>query len=391
MSARDYVDKDYYAALGVPKTATAEEVKKAYRKLARQLHPDKNPGDAKAEARFKEVSEAYDVLSDPQRRKEYDEARALFGSGGFRASGRTAGAPGPGGAGGGFTFDLGDLLGNRGASGAGAGGGFGDLFGGLFGAGTRSPQRGEDLSAEVTVSFADSMRPMEAAVRLPGAAACDTCHGTGAAPGTAPRVCAVCHGTGLTTRNQGAFALSEPCRACRGRGSVVDTPCPDCAGTGRRERVQKIRIPAGVADGQRLRVRGRGGPGVRGGPPGDLEVLVHVSPHPVFGREGSALTLTLPITFPEAALGSTVTVPTLDGPVTLRIPPGTTSGTRLRVRGRGFPQPGGERGPLLVTVEVAVPAKLSGKARSALESFAAESREDPRGHLAHLLAAGGAS
>ncbi|MHB8339706.1 MAG: molecular chaperone DnaJ [Mycobacteriales bacterium] len=378
MSARDYVEKDYYAALGVPKTATAAEVKRAYRKLARQLHPDKNPGDSKAEARFKDVSAAYDVLSDDARRKEYDEARALFGSGGFRGPRPGAAA---GGAAGGFPFDLGDLMGNA------RSGGLGDLFGGLFGGTGRGPQRGQDLAAEVTISFEDALRGLLTAVRLPGAAACDTCRGLGSAPGTAPRSCATCHGTGLSTRNQGGFALSEPCRDCRGTGSVIDTPCPDCGGTGRRERLQKIRLPAGVSNGQRVRVRGRGTPGARGGPAGDLEVLVHVGTNPVFGRDGAALTLTLPVTFPEAALGATVSVPTLDGPVTLKIPPGTTSGRRLRVKDRGFPVAGGGRGPLIVTVEVAVPAKLSGKAKSALEAFAAESQEDPRGHLAPLLGA----
>lgn len=376
MSARDYMEKDFYQVLGVPKAATPAEIKKAYRGLARKLHPDKNPGDAAAEKRFKEVSEAYDVLSDDSRRKEYDEARALFGGGGFRPG--RPGAPGPAGS----SFDLGDLLGGGRTS-----GGFGDLFGNLFGSGGRpGPQRGTDIVAEVTVSFAGALHGLEASVRVPGAAGCDVCQGSGAAPGTAPRRCPSCGGSGLVTRNQGGFALSEPCRDCRGTGSIVDTPCPACGGTGRRERMQKIRIPAGVRDGQRLRVRGRGGPaGARGGHPGDLEVTVHVTGHAVFGRDGSALTLTLPVTFPEAALGATVTIPTFDGPVTLKIPAGTTSGRRLRVKDRGFPHAGG-RGPLLVTIEVAVPAKLSRQAKASLESFAAEVHEDPRAHLTALLA-----
>ena len=366
------------------KTASADEIKKAYRKLARELHPDKNPGDAKAEARFKEVSEAYDVLSDPQERGEYDEARALFAGGGFRRGPSGGGTYGTAGG-----FDLGDLFG--GAAGGG-GGGLGDVLGGLFGGGGRhrGPLRGEDLAGSVTVGLASTMQAQEINVRLPGGAPCDVCHGSGAAPGTAPRTCPTCGGTGMTQANQGGFAFASPCATCRGEGRVIDTPCPACGGTGSRERVQKIRVPAGVRDGQRLRVRGRGTPGARGGPAGDLEVTVQVADDPVFGRDGDALTLTVPVTFPEAALGTTVTVPTLDGQVTLKVPAGTTSGRRLRVKGRGFPTRGGSRGPLLVTVEVAVPQKLTPKAREALETFAAETPGDPREHLVDLLS-GGAS
>ncbi len=374
MSARDQVEKDFYSALGVPKNASAAEVKRAYRKLARELHPDKNPGDAKAEARFKDVSEAYDVLSDDTRRKEYDEARSLFGSGGFRR-------PPPGGAGAGG-FDPNDLFGGAGA------GGLGDLFGGMFGGGAtrgRGPLRGEDVAADVTVDLASTLATQEVNVRLPGGAVCDRCHGNGAQPGTAPRACTTCGGSGITSSNQGGFAFTAPCTTCRGTGRIVDVPCSVCGGAGTRERVQKIRVPAGVRDGQRLRVRGRGTLGARGGPAGDLEVTVHVAPHPVFAREGDALTLRLPVTFPEAALGATVTVPTLDGPVTLKVPAGSSSGRRLRVRDRGFPVRGGGRGPLLVGVEVAVPQRVSGKAKEALETFADESGEDPRGHLTELL------
>src|SRR4051794_40654640 len=377
MSTRDFVEKDYYQALGVSKTASAADIKKAYRKLARELHPDKNPGDAKAEARFKEVSEAYDVLSDENRRKEYDEARTLFSAGGrpggFGGFGNGAGGPRGG------SFDLGDLLGN-------ARGGMGGLFDSIFqrsGQTTpRGPRRGADLSAELSISFEDALNGIEATVRLPGAAACETCIGTGAAPGTAPRTCPTCQGLGVISTSQGGFALSEPCRDCRGKGQIIDSPCPVCKGTGRRERLQRIRVPAGVSDGQRLRVRGRGGPGERGGPPGDLEVLVHVAPHPVFGREGANLTLSLPVTFPEAALGAEIKVPTPDGPpVTVRIPAGTSSGRRLRVRGRGMPKAGGARGDLLVTVDVAVPQKLSNAAREALEEFAKKADDNPRAHL----------
>jgi molecular chaperone DnaJ len=380
MSTRDFVEKDYYQALGVSKSASAADIKKAYRKLARELHPDKNPGDAKAEARFKEVSEAYDVLSDESRRKEYDEARTLFSAGGRPGGlgGFGNGAGGPGG----VSFDLGDLLGN-------ARGGMGGLFDSIFqrsGQTTRGPRRGADLSAELSISFEDALNGIEATVRLPGAAACETCIGTGAAPGTAPRTCPTCQGLGVISTSQGGFALSEPCRDCRGKGQIIDNPCPVCKGTGRRERLQRIRVPAGVADGQRLRVRGRGGPGERGGPPGDLEVLVHVAAHPVFGRDGANLTLTLPVTFPEAALGAEVKVPTPDGtPVTLRIPPGTSNGRRLRVRGRGMPKAGGERGDLLVTVEIAVPSRLDASAAKALEEYAKHADGNPRSHLTAML------
>jgi molecular chaperone DnaJ len=383
MGPRD-VEKDYYAALGVAKSATAADIKKAYRKLARELHPDKNPDDAKAEARFKDVSEAYDVLSDEERRKEYDEMRALFANGGGRVpggfGGRTAGGTS------GMTFNLDDLLNQTG--GASGGGGFGGLFGDLFSrAPGRGPRRGDDLMAELTISFDDALRGIEATVRLPGAAACATCAGLGTKPGTVPRTCPTCQGLGVVSRSQGGFALSEPCRDCRGKGSIIDEPCPVCHGSGRQERVQRIRVPAGVVDGQKLRVRGRGGPGDRGGPAGDLEVVVHVNPHAVFGREdGGAVTITVPVTYPEATLGADVRVPTPDGSaVTVRVPPGTSSGRRLRVRGRGAPVAGGGKGDLLVTIEVSVPSKLTPAARKALEEFAAEHADDPRAHLNPLL------
>lgn len=391
MSVRDYAEKDYYATLGVSKTASPDEVKKAYRKLARTLHPDKNPGDAKAEARFKEVSEAYDVLSDPKRKAEYDEARALFASGAFRP-GAGAGGGGPH-FGGGFNVDdLGDLLGRAGAGGgAGGGGGLGDLFGGLFnrGGGSRQPRRGADLQGQVTLSFEDALRGVETSVRLPGAAPCATCHGSGAAPGTRPHVCPTCDGQGVITRNQGGFAFSEPCVTCRGRGSVVETPCPTCGGSGRQERVQRVRIPGGVTDGRKLRVRGRGAPGERGGPAGDLEVEVHVRPHAVFGRQGNDVTLRLPVTFPEAALGANIRIPTpLDGTVTVKVPPGTTSGRTLRVKGKGAHLRGGARGDMRVTVEVAVPQRLSAEAKASLQTFAEEAHDDPRAHLRSLVQPG---
>jgi molecular chaperone DnaJ len=396
VSTKDYLEKDYYAALGVAKDAGQADIKKAYRKLARELHPDKNPGDAKAEARFKEVSEAYDVLSDETRRKEYDEARSLFGAGGFRP-GAGGGFPGgfPGAGAGDGTFDLGDLFGGGGATRAGGAGGLGDLFGGLFGGrgGTTttrrgtSPSRGADVETEVTLDFGEAVRGVTVPLQLASPATCRTCHGNGARPGTAPRQCPVCLGTGLTTRNQGAFAFSEPCRECRGTGSVIDDPCPDCGGSGAttQTRAITVKIPAGVADGQRIRLAGKGAPGARGGPAGDLYVRVHVRSHDLFGRKGDDLTLTLPVTFGEAALGTSVRVPTLDGAVTLKIPAGTASGRTFRIRGRGVPRRTGGAGDLLVTAEVAVPKNLSADAREALEKYAAAQQDDPRPHITRAV------
>ncbi|WP_163548776.1 molecular chaperone DnaJ [Candidatus Frankia nodulisporulans] len=394
MSVRDMVEKDYYAALGVPKDATAADIKKAYRKLARELHPDKNPGDAKAEARFKEVSEAYDVLSDETRRREYDEARALFAAGGRPGSfggagGRPGGGFGPAGGfgapGGGANLNFEDLLGN----GGGGLGGFFDMF--QRSSPGRGPRRGTDIEAEVTISFEKSLTGLEASVRLPGAATCTTCEGSGARPGTSPRTCSTCRGLGVVSRAQGGFALSEPCRDCLGKGTLIDHPCPDCRGTGRREREQRIRIPPGVSDGQRLRVRGRGTPGERGGPGGDLEVTVHVLRHPIFDREGSSLMVTLPVTITEATLGASVRVPTLDGaPLTVKVPAGTSSGRRLRARGRGVPTSGGGHGDLTVTLEVVVPkpSSLSARARTALLEFAQAHPEDPRAAMMEQMEAG---
>jgi len=386
MSVRDYVEKDYYAVLGVPKDASAADIKKAYRKLARTYHPDANKGDAEHEEKFKAISEANSVLSDPAKRKEYDEARSLFGGGGFRMPPGGARAGGPGGA----TFDLGDLFGGAGGS-AGGAGGLGDLFGGLFGRGrgaAAGPRRGTDVEAEVTLSFTDAADGVTIPLQLSGPHTCPTCAGSGAKPGTATRVCPVCSGTGMSSTNQGGFAFAEPCRHCRGRGLLVDDPCPTCSGTGEAitSRTLRTRIPAGVRDGQRIRLKGKGEAGQRGGPAGDLLLSVHVQPHNVFGRKGDNLTLTLPVTFPEAALGATVKVPTLAGAsVSVKIPPGTSNGRTLRVRGKGVTRRDGTRGDLLVTVEVAVPQKLSDDARSALDAFAAAQPEDPRAHLAAMV------
>jgi molecular chaperone DnaJ len=390
VSTKDYIEKDYYAALGVTKDADASAIKKAYRKLARELHPDKNPGDAKAEARFKEVSEAYDVLSDPAKRKEYDEARSLFAGGGrFGGFGAGPGAAG-GPVGGGTSFDMSDLFGTGNAD-------FSDLLGGLFGGGaapggrSRSrgggSQRGQDLSAEISLDFEEAVHGATLPLKLSGPGTCRTCHGSGAKPGTGTHRCATCGGTGLVSRNQGAFSFSEPCRDCRGTGTIIETPCPECRGTGTSTQVRTItvRVPAGVRDGAKLRLAGKGSPGTRGGPAGDLFVTVRVGAHSLFGRSGDDLTLTVPITFTEAALGTTLRVPTLDGSVALKVAPGTPSGRTLRVRGRGVPKKG-KAGDLLVTVEVAVPQKLSGEAREALERYAAAQQDDPRPAITAALA-----
>ena len=400
MSTRDFIEKDYYAALGVPKDADAAAIKKAYRKLARDLHPDKNPGNGDAESRFKEVSEAYDVLSDPKRRGEYDEARRLFGAGagrGFPGGGFSGGGGFPGG---GQAFDINDLFGQAAAGGAGrAGGGLGDILGGLFGnaaGGARSrttaagSARGQDVETEATLSFEEAVLGVTVPLRMQSPGTCPTCHGNGARPGTTPHTCPVCQGAGVTSRSQGAFAFSEPCRNCRGTGQVVDDPCPTCAGNGitSQTRTITVRIPAGVKDGQRIRLAGKGAPGRRGGPPGDLFVVVHVAEHQLFGRKGDDLTLTVPITFAEAALGTTLTVPTLDGDVSLKVPPGTASGRTLRVRGRGVPGKG-RSGDLLVTLEVAVPARLTPEQRELLEKLAVAMDEDPRPQITAAVQARG--
>ncbi|MEU3710526.1 molecular chaperone DnaJ [Streptomyces catenulae] len=385
MSTKDFVEKDYYKVLGVPKDATDAEIKKAYRKLARENHPDANTGDSGAEARFKEISEANDILGDPKRRKEYDEARALFGNGGFR--------PGPGGGGGNFNFDLGDLFGGtpgQQGSGGGFGGGLGDVFGGLFnrggGAGTRTqPRRGQDIESEVTLSFTEAVDGATVPLRMSSKEPCKACSGTGDKNGT-PRVCPTCVGTGQVSRGAGGgFSLTDPCADCKGRGLIAENPCDVCKGSGRATsaRTMQVRIPAGVSDGQRIRLRGKGTPGEHGGPAGDLYVVVHVQPHPVFGRKGDNLTVTVPVTFPEAALGGEVRVPTLGGPpVTLKIAPGTPNGRTMRARGKGSARKDGTRGDLLVTVEVIVPKDLGDKAKESLESYReATADQDPRAEL----------
>jgi molecular chaperone DnaJ len=391
VTQRDWIEKDFYRELGVASDASADEIKKAYRKLARELHPDANPGDAQAETRFKKVSEAYGVLSDDAKRREYDETRALFaGGGGFPGGGFPAGGGFPGGNAQGF--DFGDIFG-RGA-GAGGAGGFGDILsdilgrqaGGRGGATSSGARRGADVETELRVDFVQAVRGAEVPIKLSSPGRCERCGGTGARPGSAPRACPTCAGRGLVSRSEGAFAFSEPCRDCRGTGRIIDDPCPECGGDGvsTRTRSLTVRIPAGVEDGQKVRLKGQGEPGRGGAPAGDLYVTVHVSPHRLFGRSGrnaDDLTLTVPVTYPELVLGATITVPTLDGTVSLRIPPGTAAGRTFRVKGRGVPRKG-RTGDLLVTVEVAVPTRLDDAASSALQSYAEATKAfDPRADL----------
>lgn len=372
MSQREWIEKDFYKELGVSSDASADDIKKAYRKLARDLHPDANPGDTKAEERFKAVSEANAVLSDPAKKKEYDEARRLFASGGF---GTGAGYSTGGGGFGGGGFDLGDLFGG-GAAGGGDGG-LGDIFGGLFNRGggrsasSTRPRRGSDVETETTLDFREAAQGVTVPLRLTSPSACTTCHGSGAKPGTSPRVCPRCNGTGVVSRNQGAFGFSEPCDDCRGTGSIIDEPCSDCHGNGvtNRTRTITVRVPSGVSDGQKIRLAGQGEAGLRGAPSGDLYVTVHVRPDKVFGRNGDDLTLVVPVSYGELVLGTTLSVPTLDGRVGVKVPAGTADGRILRVRGRGVPKRGGGAGDLLVTVKVAVPQKLDDPAIEALRTY----------------------
>ena len=376
MSTKDWLEKDYYKVLGVSSDAKPEEIKKAFRKLARQFHPDQNTGKPEAEAKFKEISEANAVLSDAEKRKEYDEARRLFGGGGgfrFPRSGQGASAE--------------DLFANFTA---GSEGGIGDLFGNLFGGGgtrrtSRGPRRGADIEGEVTIDFAESLTGPMVTMQTTSEAACPTCHGTGARPGTQPKACRACQGSGVQTSSSGSvFAVTEPCRECRGRGLIVEDPCSTCSGSGRAQsaRSMQVRIPAGVTDGQRVRIKGKGGAGENSGAAGDLYVLVHVRPHKVFGRKGEHLTITAPVTYAEAVLGAEISVPTLDGsPVRLRVPAGTPNGRTFRVRGRGVKATAGV-GDLLVTVEVQVPKHLTDEAKAALASFATLAGDtDPRAEL----------
>jgi molecular chaperone DnaJ len=359
-----------YEVLGVPKTASDDEIKKAYRKLAREYHPDRNPGDDSAEDRFKEVQSAYDLLRDPEKRRAYDQ----FGATGAR------GFPGAGPDMGGIRFEefnLGDI---------------GDLLGGMFGggarrAGVRQPVRGDDLAAHVRISFEDSLRGAQVRVPVEAETVCSVCHGTGAEPGTSPVVCPQCQGRGVVSDSQGLFAFSQPCPRCRGSGTIVEKPCKRCHGSGRERQTKRyaVKIPAGARSGTRVRLKGKGEPGRNGGPPGDLYVVVDVEPSPLFERRGSDLVLDVPVTYAEAALGANVQIPTPDGPVSLKIPGGTESGKLLRVKGRGAPNiKGNGRGDLLARVKVTVPKKLTKAEKEALEGYQKVSRESPRDRFAEV-------
>jgi molecular chaperone DnaJ len=375
LSNADWANKDFYQVLGVAKDADQATIKKAYRKLARENHPDSKPGDKAAEDRFKQVAEAYDVVGDTAKRKEYDDMRAMFagaGAGGFGGGFGQGGATSGG-------FDISDL--------------FGDLFnrgggGGGFGTRTRAPRpaRGADVETDATIGFAEAVDGTTMSMRLSSDAPCPTCSGTGGKPGTRPHVCPTCEGAGVVVSSVGGgFSMNETCPECHGRQLVYDEACPTCHGSGRglSSRTVSARIPAGVKDGQRIRLKGKGAVGENGGPAGDLLVTVHVKSHRVFGRKGDNLTLEAPVTFDEAALGAEIKVPTLGGsPVTLRIPAGTPNGRVFRVRGRGASRKDGSKGDLLVSVEVEVPAQLSEAAREAVTAYReATVGRDPRAAL----------
>ncbi|MEY2974066.1 MAG: hypothetical protein RIR49_486 [Actinomycetota bacterium] len=363
---REWFETDYYAVLGVSPEATAKDITRAYRKLARELHPDKNPGDTAAEERFKQVAAAYDVLGDEAKRAEYDEVRRL---------GPMAGRGGPGG----FSFNVGDMS------------GFGDLFGQMFSPGGRTrtasgvgPRRGADQAARLILDFADAVKGVTTSINVTSEGRCTACSGTGAKTGTSPRACSACGGRGMVDDNQGPFSFSSPCRACQGRGNIIDDPCTTCRGSGvaQQHRSVQVRIPSGISDGQTIRLKGRGGPGRNGGPAGDLLVEVSVRPHPTFSRSDDNLLVTVPVTFAEAVLGGDIEVPTLDGStVRLRLRPGTQSGSRHRVAGRGIETTKRGQtttGDLIVQVKVHVPTELSAEERAAVETLAAATRTNPR-------------
>lgn len=368
---REWFDSDYYAILGVPKTASAKEIKKAYRALAQKHHPDANPGNSAAEEKFKEISQAYAVLSDAEKRKQYDQAKEMFASGGG------FGPQGGGGRGNFRVEDLGDLLGGF--------GGLGDLFGGGGRRGT-GPVPGEHLYTDLNLAFTEAIRGTTTKVSINGPRVCRTCHGNGAEPGTSLQTCPRCGGSGSIAVDQGPFSISQTCDVCHGTGNTVTTPCHTCNGRGTevRTRSLNIKIPPGVKNNAVIRVAGKGAPGRNGGPAGDLHVRVHVGKHPVFTRRKNNLRLTVPVTFTEAALGADITVPTLDGRVTLRVPAGTDSGKTFRIKGEGVLHSNGTRGDLLATVEVAVPAELDDETRRLLEELKAKEPADVRAHLEAL-------
>ena len=362
---------DYYEVLGVSKNATPDEIKKSYRKLARQYHPDTNKGDKQAEERFKKISEAHDVLSDPEKRKQYD-----------RGSGPFATAGGPGGFGG---FDTGSFT-----------GGFGDILSNLFGSGAggapgsggargrERAQRGRDLETEVRITFEQSIEGAQIPLAVPTSAPCPTCRGTGARPGTSPEICPKCQGRGVEAEGQGLFSISQPCSQCGGSGTIIADPCPTCHGSGATKTVKRYRvtIPPGVRDGSRVRLAGKGEPGPRGGPPGDLYVITRVSDSPIFRRKGQNVEVEVPITIPEAIRGATVEVPTLSGSKKLRVPAGTKHGTVQRLRGEGPPRLSGKgRGDIHYRFVLDVPASLSKEQEQVVDELSKVMNGDPRAKL----------
>jgi molecular chaperone DnaJ len=376
---------DYYKTLGVGKNASEEEIKKAYRKLARRYHPDRNPGDKKAEERFKEISQAHDVLSDPDKRKAYDRSGMLGGfgvPGGFDASNL----------GGNFSDILSNLFGGggggRGPAGAGSARGTRS---------TRGPVRGRDLETEVSLTFEQAVNGAQVPLAVPTSQPCPTCNGTGAKPGTAPRVCPVCNGRGLESQSQGIFSMSQPCSNCHGAGTVIDDPCPTCQGSGAQRSVRRMRvnIPAGVRDGSRIRLAGKGEAGARGaganteaGPPGDLFVITRVAESPVFKRNGDNLEVEVPLTIPEALQGAVIEVPTLNGSKRLRVPAGTKHGTVQRLRGEGPSRLGGKgHGDIHYRFVLEVPASLSPEQSEAVDRLSKVMNGNPRERL--FAAAGG--
>jgi molecular chaperone DnaJ len=365
---------DYYKILGVGKNASDEEIKKAYRKLARQYHPDRNPDDKKAETRFKEISQAHDVLSDADKRKAYDRGGMLGGinmPGGFD--------PGS------FSGGFGDILSNI----------FGGAGGGRAGGGPtgvrQRPARGRDLETEVSLSFDQAVNGAQVPLAVPTSQPCPTCQGSGAKPGTSPRVCQVCDGRGVESQSQGIFSMSQPCSNCHGSGTVIDEACPTCKGSGAQRSVRRMRvnIPAGVRDGSRIRLAGKGEPGLRGADPGDLFVITRVSDSPVFKRAGDNLEVEVPLTIPEALQGAVIEVPTLNGSKRLRVPAGTRHGTVQRLRGEGPARLGGKgRGDIHYRFVLEVPASLSPEQSEAVERLSAVMNGNPRERLFAGAAAG---
>jgi len=354
--------RDYYEVLGVQKSATDPEIKKAYRKLAKENHPDLNPGDKAAEARFKEINEAYEVLSDRDKRARYDQ----FGFAGVDPNYAAQNGGYGGGFDGGFDFgDLGDI--------------FGSFFGGGFGGGTRSrtgPQRGESLRMGLTITFEEAAFGCEKEVTLERVEQCETCRGTGAAPGTSPETCSSCGGTGTVQQRRqtpmGVFATTSTCPRCGGKGKIVSTPCKDCGGNGqvRKRKTVKVSIPAGIDNGQIISLRGQGNAGKNGGPSGDLQIVVSVQPHQLFRRDGSDVYCDAPITFTQAVLGGELEIPTIDGKVKYDIPEGTQTGTTFRLRNKGIPNVNGRgRGDQFVTVQIETPRNLTREQKDALRKF----------------------